>query len=42
VALVGAHRRTMLDIDRPDMQPVGVKAGRGDQCSFCPRPDHAP
>src|SRR5579871_635453 len=24
VALVGAHWRTMRDIDRPDMQPVGV------------------
>jgi hypothetical protein len=24
VALIGAHRRSMLDIDRPDMQPVGV------------------
>jgi hypothetical protein len=24
VALGGAHSRTMLDIDRPDMQPVGV------------------
>ena len=24
VALAGAHRRTMLGIDRPDMHPVGV------------------
>jgi hypothetical protein len=24
VALAGAHRRTVLGVDRPDMQPVGV------------------
>ncbi len=32
VALVGAHRRTMFDIDRPDMESVGViLIGRIDQ-----------
>src|ERR1700723_1680318 len=36
VALGGAHRRTMLDIDRPDMQPVGViLSGRIDQALAC-------